>query len=149
MNEPDELRRLLPRTTTPNTFFDTNVVLYLFSADAAKADRAEELIARGGQISVQVLNELAAVARRKLAMSWREVGDILTHVRAICRVAPLTVETHERGLKVAQRFGLSVYDGMIVASALIAGCAILYSEDMQHSQVIDGQLTILNPFVAR
>ena len=83
--------------TFANSFFDTNVVLYLFSADAAKADRAEELIAPGGQISVQVLNELAAVARRKLEMSWREVQDVLTQVRAIFRVAPLTVETHERG----------------------------------------------------
>ena len=135
--------------TFANSFFDTNVVLYLFSADAAKADRAEELIAPGGQISVQVLNELAAVARRKLEMSWREVQDVLTQVRAIFRVAPLTVETHERGLKVAQRFGFSVYDGMIVASALISGCAILYSEDMQDNQVIDGQLTIRNPFFAR
>ena len=125
------------------------IVLYLLSADAAKADRAEELIARGGQISVQVLNELAAVARRKLEMSWREVQDVLTQVRAIFRVAPLTMETHERGLKVAQRFGYSVYDGMIVASALISECAILYSEAMQDNQVIDGQLTIRNPFFAR
>lgn len=47
-------------------FFDTHVVLYLLSADAAKADRAEELIARGGTVSVPVLNEFAAAASRKL-----------------------------------------------------------------------------------
>jgi predicted nucleic acid-binding protein len=132
-----------------DSFFDTNVVLYLFSADATKSDRAEELLASGGKISVQVLNETAAVARRKLGMSWREVREVVTQLRAVCPVTPLTVETHERGLQVAERFGLSVYDGMIVASALLSGCAILYTEDMQDGQVIDEQLAIRNPFAPR
>jgi len=127
-------------------FFDTNVVLYLLSADPAKAERAEELVAEGGLISVQVLNEVTAVTRRKLGMSWREVRDVLAQLRAACSVAPLTVETHERGLLVAERFRLSVYDGMIVAAALLAGCSILYTEARQDGQVIDGQLTLRNPF---
>ncbi len=128
-------------------FFDTNVALYLLSADAAKADRAEELIAGGGQISVQVLNEVASVARRKLGMSWREVRDISTQLRAACRVAPLTVEMHERGMRVAERFGLSIYDGTIIAAALLSGCRILYTEDLQHGQLIDAQVRVRNPFV--
>ena len=132
-----------------DAFFDTNVVLYLFSTDAAKADRAEELIAGGGQISVQVLNELVAVTRRKLGMSWPEVREVVAQVRAICPVTPLTVATHERGLQVADRLGLSIYDGMIIASALLSGCATLYTEDLQDGQVIDGQLTIRNPFASR
>ena len=127
-------------------FFDTNVVLYLFSADAAKADRAEELIAGGGQISVQVLNELVAVARRKLEMSWREIRDVTAQVRAVLRVTPLTIETHERGVRVAERLGLSIYDGTIVASALLSGCGILYTEDLQDGQLIDGELRVRNPF---
>jgi len=127
-------------------FFDTNVVLYLLSADPAKAERAEELIAEGGLISIQVLNEVTAVTRRKLGMSWREVRDVLAQLRAACAVAPLTVETHERGLLVAERCRLSVYDGMIVAAALLAGCSILYTEARQDGQVIDGQLTLRNPF---
>jgi predicted nucleic acid-binding protein len=131
-----------------DSFFDTNVVLCLLSADAAKADRAEELIADGGRINVQVLNEVAAVARRKLGLSWREVLDVTTQLRAVCAVTPLTVETHQRGLQVAERYGLSIYDAMIVASALLAGCAILCTEDMQDGQVIDGQLMIRNPFGA-
>jgi predicted nucleic acid-binding protein len=132
-----------------NAFFDTNIILYLFSADAVKADRAEELMARGGQISVQVLNELASVAHRKLGFSWREVIDMTTQVRLMCPVAALTVETHARGLQTAERYEMSVYDGMIVASALLSGCAILFTEDMQDGQVIDGQLTIHNPFMSR
>ena len=132
-----------------DVFFDTNVVLYLFSKDAAKADRAEELIAGGGRISVQVLNELVAAARRKLGMTWREVLDVTMQVRAICPVTPLTMKTHERGVQLAERLGLSIYDGMIVASALLSGCAILYTEDMQDGQVIDRRLTIRNPFRGR
>lgn len=129
-----------------NSFFDTNVVLYLFSADVSKADRAEELMASGGQISVQVLNELAAVARRKLDMSWREIRDVTAQVRKALRVTPLTVETHDRGVRVAERLGISIYDGTIVASALLAGCGILYTEDLQDGQLIDGELRVRNPF---
>ncbi|MEO8675221.1 MAG: PIN domain-containing protein [Casimicrobiaceae bacterium] len=129
-----------------DAFFDTNVVLYLFSADAAKADRAEALLAAGGLISVQVLNEFAAVARRKLGMTWREVRDVTTQLRAVLRVTPLTVETHEQGVRVAERLGLSIYDGTIVASALLSGCGILYTEDLQDGQFIDAQVRVRNPF---
>lgn len=129
-------------------FFDTNVVLYLLSADQAKADRAEALLAEGGIISVQVLNEFAAVASRKLGMSWPEIREVLDQVRAVSSVEPLLVETHQRGLSVAERYDLSLYDALIVAAALISGCSTLYSEDMQHGQIIEGQLTICNPFRA-
>ncbi len=127
-------------------FFDTNVLLYLLSGDSAKADKAEELIAGGGIISVQVLNEFTSVATRRLGMSWAEIREILSQVRAVCLVEPITVAVHDRGLKIAERYGFSVYDAMIIASALLAGCATLYSEDMQHGQRLDNQLTIRNPF---
>lgn len=127
-------------------FIDTNVWLYLLSADAAKADRAEEIILVGGIVSVQVLNELANVALRKLAMPWPEINEVLSLIRSVCPVEPLTVETHDGGRRVAERYKLSVYDSMIVAAALIAGCNTLYSEDMQDGLLIDKQLHILNPF---
>ena len=127
-------------------FFDTNVLLYLLSADAAKADRAEALIALGGTVSVQVLNEFVAVAGRKLRLSWAEIREVLAQIRAVCTVVPITVETHERAVRICERYGLSIYDALIVAAALIAGCKTLHSEDMQHGQVIDRQLTIRNPF---
>ncbi len=131
-------------------FYDTNVVLYLLSAEAAKAERAEELLAAGGRISVQVLNEFASVASRKLGMDWPEIGEILAGVRAVCPVESIAIDTHERGLAVASRYGLNIYDAMIVASALLAGCKVLYSEDLQHGQVFERQLTVRNPFaVAR
>jgi predicted nucleic acid-binding protein len=127
-------------------FYDTNVILYLLSGDIAKADRAEELMAVGGRVSVQVLNEVAAVASRKLGLSWDDISEIIAQVRAVCTVEPLTIETHERGLALASRHRLNVYDAMVVASALLSGCTLLYSEDMQDGQVFDGRLTIRNPF---
>lgn len=130
------------------TFFDTNVLLYLLSEDTTKSDRAEELVANGGVISVQVLNEFAAVASRKLGMSWSEIRDVLTPIRALCEIETVNVETHDRGIEIAERYGLSFYDAMILASALSAGCKILYSEDLQDGQVIDRQLRIRNPFAS-
>jgi predicted nucleic acid-binding protein len=127
-------------------FLDTNVLLYLLAADQRKADRAEAVVAEGGVISVQVLNEFAAVASRKLAMRYPEIREVLEPIRAICEVRPVTVETHEKGLLLAERYGFSVYDAMIVASALLAGCGTLYSEDFQRGQTIDDGLVIRNPF---
>jgi len=127
-------------------FFDTNVLLYLLSADATKADLAEELLKdRGGIVSVQVLNEFVNVATLKLAMSFAEVREILSTLRTLCVVKPLEIETHELGLELAERYRYSIYDSMILAAALRAGCSTLYSEDFQHGQVI-GSLTIRNPF---
>lgn len=131
------------------SFFDTNVLLYLLSADSAKADRAEQLLATGGCISVQVLNEFASVATRKLGFTWPEVADTLGAMRAILRVHPITIETHERAFVIADRNGLNFYDALIVAAALLAGCAELYSEDMQAGQKFDRRLTIINPFAIK
>ena len=126
-------------------FFDTKLLLYLLSADSAKAQRAEELVAQGGWISVQVLNEFASVASRKLRMPITEIRECLEPIRSICAIEPVAVETHARGLEAAERCGLSIYDSMIVAAALLAGCATLCSEDLQDGQRIDG-LLIRNPF---
>jgi predicted nucleic acid-binding protein len=127
-------------------FFDTNVLIYLLSDETAKADRAEALVRKGGAISVQVLNEAASVMRRKLRMSWRETREFLSLVRGLLEVAPVTVETHELGLDLAERYGLSIYDAMIAAAATLAGCARLWSQDMQHGMRIGEGLRVANPF---
>ncbi len=130
----------------PGSFFDTNVLLYLASGDRVKADRADRLIADGGTISVQVLNEIANVARRKMRMSWTETNDFLEMVPGLLAVVPVTVETHETGIALAERYGISTYDAMIAASAMLAGCDTLWSEDLQHGMAIDDRLRIVNPF---
>ena len=133
----------------PGSFLDTNVLLYIASGNTTKADRAEELIGAGGTISVQVLNEFASVAHRKLKRPWSEVTTALTAFRTLCpEVRALDLATHEAALAIAQRDVLSLYDALIVASALEAGCVRLLTEDMQDGRIIARRLTISNPFAA-
>ena len=132
----------------PGSFFDTNVLLYVASGDPAKADRAERLIAAGGMISVQVLNEITNVARRKMGMSWTETRAFLSMMRGLLPVQPLNIDIHETGVGLAERHELSTYDAMIAASALHADCDTLWSEDMQDGIVLDSRLRIINPFRA-
>ena len=120
----------------PGSFFDTNVLVYLASGDTRKADRAEQIVAGGGTISVQVLNEVANVARRKMRLSWTETATFLATVRALVTVEAMTVETHELGVSIANRYEFSIYDAMIVASAVLSGCETLWSEDMQHDMTL-------------
>jgi predicted nucleic acid-binding protein len=128
-----------------SAFFDTNVLLHEFSEDAAKAAASENVIRGGGVISVQVLNEFANVGSRKLGLGWAVIRDILGEYRTNLTVVPVTIETHERGLYLVERYRLSVYDGMIVAAAVLAGCTTLYTEDMHSGLVID-RVTIRNPY---
>lgn len=130
----------------PDLFFDSNVLLYLLSGDAAKADLAEKLIQQGGHVSVQVLNEFASVAIRKLGMTPAEVREVLTPIRTLCVVHPLTEATHDLGLNLAERYQLSLYDALIAAAALIAGCTSLLSEDMQNGLILQKSLRVHNPF---
>ncbi len=134
------------RTRVAKVFFDTNVLLYLLSGDASKADRAEELLENDGIVSVQVLNEFVAVATRKLRMKIREIREILATVRGVCEVRPLDIETHDRALDLAERNRLSIYDALIVAAALRADCTTLWTEDLHHGQKFE-RLTIRNPFL--
>jgi predicted nucleic acid-binding protein len=128
------------------SFFDTNVLLYVVSTDPAKADRAERLMLAGGIISVQVLNELANVARRKMRLSWTETHILLNAVRGLLSVHSITTELHDAGLVVAERYGLSIYDAMIVAAALHADCDKLWSEGMHNGLLVDSRVRITNPF---
>ena len=128
-------------------FVDTNVLLYLISADAAKAERAEQVLAGRIVISVQVLNEFANVVRRKHSLDWAELQQVLAGISSFCEVLDLTLATHQRGLALARRYPLSIYDAMIAAAALEAGCDSLLSEDFPAGQRIDGELVVVNPFL--
>ena len=130
----------------PGSFFDTNILIYLASNDATKADRAEAIVREGGAISVQVLNEVANVARRTMKLSWQETRGFLSSLRELLTVHPVTIDTHELGLALAERHQLSIYDALIAASALLAECDRLWSEDMQDGMAIDSRLRIVNPF---
>ena len=128
-------------------FLDTNVLLYAIGQHEHRTPKAEALVEHGGIISVQVLNELAAVAHRKLKMSWPDVTDALGAIRTLCpSVVPITVDTHDSALRLSAQHGFHIYDALVIAAALEANCDTLYSEDMQSGQVIAGRLTIRNPF---
>jgi predicted nucleic acid-binding protein len=128
-------------------FFDSNVLIYVVARDDPRRAQAEELLASGGVLSVQILNEFASVARRKILMSWSDVTEALDAFRVLCpSPLPITIEIHEAALKIAEKHGYRIYDALVVAAALEAGCTTLYSEDLRDGQTIDGQLTVRNPF---
>ena len=128
-------------------FRDTNVLLYSLAGGDPRQAVAVRLLAAGGTVSVQVLNEFASVAHRKMKLSWPEVTRALSDVRTLCSPpVPLTLATHEQAVKLAARDGIAFYDALIVASALEAGCDVLLTEDMQDAWVIETRLTIRNPF---
>jgi predicted nucleic acid-binding protein len=130
-----------------SAFFDTNVFVYAIVQDDPRSEKAEELIAEGGMVSVQVLNEFVDVVRRKARMPWNEVRFAIENIKALCPdPLPVTIDTHGEALAIAEGYGYRIYDALMVASALEARCTILYSEDMHDGQVIEGELTIRNPF---
>lgn len=94
-------------------------------------------------LSVQVLNEFASVASRKLAMSTSEVRGLAT-VRAVCTVVPISEETQDLGLRIAERYDMSMYDAMRVASVRLAGCDELLSEDLQDGR-LERRVIVRNP----
>jgi predicted nucleic acid-binding protein len=129
-------------------FLDTNILIYAVAKDDPRSARAEELLASGGTISVQILNEFVSVARRKLLMPWNEVREALDAFRVLCAPPlPITIETHEAAMDIAEQNGYNIYDSLVIAAALEADCTTLYSEDLRDGQVISGQLTIRNPFL--
>jgi predicted nucleic acid-binding protein len=128
-------------------FFDTNVLVYALGEREDRTAIAEALLASGGVVSIQVLNELAAVAHRKLGMSWPDVAIALDAIKTLCpSPVPLTLPTHDLALRIAATHRFHIYDSLIIAAALEAQCDTIYSEDLQAGQVIEGRLTIRNPF---
>lgn len=127
-------------------FLDSNVVLYLLSADAGKAAQALALLRNKPWISVQVLNEVTNVCRRKQGMSWAEIAEFLALVRQLCRVVPLGESVHDHARALAERDGFAFYDACIVAAALSVRCGVLWSEDMQDGRELPEGLLICNPF---
>jgi predicted nucleic acid-binding protein len=128
-------------------FADSNVPLYLLSPDPRKAATAQAVLHEHCVISVQVLNEMTSVMRRKHRYTWPQVARFLETIRSLCPIEPLTVETHDTARRLAERYQINLYDALIAAAALLAGCDTLYSEDMQDGLVVEGALRVVNPFL--
>jgi predicted nucleic acid-binding protein len=131
----------------PGSFFDTNVIIYIAPAGPVKAAKAEKTIAGGDAISLQVLNKFTNTARRKMQMPCTDIHAFLSALRGLLTVHPLTVEIHDTGMALAERYGLSISGAMIAASALNAGCGTLWPEDMRNGMALKEGLRIVNPFL--
>lgn len=126
-------------------FLDTNVLIYLTTLDDQKYSKSAEVVAQGGVISVQVLNEYCSVARRKAARGWADIAKSCENFSTTLEVRDVTMASQSLALVYADRYGYSIDDANILASAKLAKCDALLSEDMQHGQIIDG-VQIRNPF---
>ena len=133
---------------TAKSFADSNVVLYTIGKDARKADIARRLIAAQPAISVQVVNECVSVCLRKLSFTREQAYAFARTLMDRTDVLALEEATVDQAAALAIRYQLSHWDALIVAAALLAGCDTLYSEDLQHDQVFDDRLTVVNPFLA-
>ena len=128
-------------------FVDSNVLLYLLSSDEAKADRAEALLKANPIVSVQVLNEVTWVSRRKLKLAWIEIQTLLDAIKSCCSVVALTEASHAKAVQLAQVHQLSFYDAHILSSAVLSNTHNLMTEDLAAGSVLNGVL-IQNPFVS-
>jgi predicted nucleic acid-binding protein len=126
-------------------FADTNIAVYAFQT-GPKAERALAVLA-GAVLSVQVLNEFANVCIRKLGYDRQTLEMLISELRSqAAAIESITETTHDLAREIAFRYELSFYDSALIAAALLADCDTIYSEDMQHGLVIEGRLTIENPF---
>lgn len=135
-------------TRSERIFLDTNVVLYSVSGAPDKARAAQQLLDRGGVVSVQVLNEFTDISRRRFAADWAKVRDGLETISMLCEIVPLTHAVHERAVGIAVAAKLRIYDACIVAAAQLAECEVLFSEDLNPGQRF-GSVTVRNPFAER
>lgn len=130
-----------------SAFFDSNVLIYAFTNAPRKTEKAQELLSLGGTIGIQSLNETANTLRRKFHTDWKRIRQITESILRLCPdPTPLTLHSHHSALEICERYGFSIYDALILASAHEAGCGVLYTEDKQHGQIIDG-VRIVNPFL--
>ena len=128
-------------------FADTNVIVYAVGKESTKQAIARRIVADGVTVSAQVVNETANVLLRKQGTALAIAHEIAESLLDLADVMPVNEQTIRKAIQISKRYGFSHWDSLIVAAALQADCTVLYSEDMQHGQIIDDRLTITNPFL--
>ena len=129
-------------------FFDTNILIYLYSVDEPeKQQLALQQIesTKNRWISTQVLSEISNTLLKKFKLNYSDIANVLTEIQSTFQIVSVKPSTIEHAIKLAQAYRFSYYDSLIIAAALEQSCEILYSEDMQHQQLIEQQLTLINP----
>jgi len=131
-----------------NVFLDTNIFVYLYSED--EPEKQSIALAVLEQVhcstSTQVINEFCSVCLRKLAMPVNEVLQSIREIVENCELRYIDMGTIQNALILKNKYGYTYYDCLVLASAILNDCKIIYSEDMQHNQLIEGKLRIINPF---
>jgi predicted nucleic acid-binding protein len=130
-----------------NVFLDTNIFIYAYSNELNKKQCSFELLNKLPCItSTQALSELSNVCFKKLKFSDNAISKVIKEVMSFCDIFIVNETTIQRAIFIKGRYGYSYYDSLILASALESNCSILYSEDLQHGQIIERLLEIVNPF---
>jgi len=131
-------------------FLDTNVLIYAYSEDEPKKQEiANNILEQYNNqiiISNQVINELSNTLFRKFKLNANEVRAVILELNDNFPIVNFNLKTQLKGVELKGKYKLQFYDSMILATALENGCNIVFSEDMQHNQVIENLLTIINPF---
>ncbi|MDR0516135.1 MAG: PIN domain-containing protein [Fibromonadaceae bacterium] len=127
---------------------DSNILIYNHDLDHEN----KRLIARGlfkeiPVVSSQVISEYLNVMKKDFKMQKHELMYLCTLWLEKCSIQPVVLSTMKLAQSLITRYDFQMFDGIIIAAALEANCNIIYSEDMQHGQVIEKTLKIVNPFV--
>ncbi len=140
----------MPDSMSASCFVDTNVWLYAFieADDAAKSDAARKLLQTTEPlISIQVINEVCVNLLKRAAFTEAQLREIIVAFFEKYRVVEFSESTFLKASGLRERYSLSFWDSLIVASALAADVSVLYSEDMQHGLSVEGRTEIINPFL--
>ena len=132
---------------TAKSFADTNIVVYAEGKDSSKGRKAAEILEAGPVISSQVVTETISVLTRKHGFALSEAHEVAISLIELCQLVPVDADTIREAIRLVARYQLSHWDSLVVAAALLADCDTLYSEDLQHNQLFEGRLRVINPFL--
>ena len=130
-------------------FIDSNIILYAYSrTEPSKRKIANALIfsTPDALISTQVINEVTNILYKKFGLDSKSIEAVIDEAASVFSIVNFSLETQKYAIHIKERYQLQYYDSLILATALEHDCDILYSEDMQHNQLIEGRLRIVNPF---
>jgi predicted nucleic acid-binding protein len=133
---------------TAKAFADTNIVIYAEGSDVTRAQRAMAILESGPVISSQVVTETISTLTRKYGFTLTEAHEVASSLLELCEVVAVSADTILEAIRLAARYQLSHWDSLIVAAAMLEGCETLYSEDLQHNQLFEERLRIINPFAS-
>jgi len=137
------------------SFFDTNIILYAYSKIRnTKKEIANDIIFSSENnnniiISNQVINEFINIAYKKFKLDSKQIENAILELDNCFNIVNFGLIAQIKALSIKEKYKFQYYDSLIIATALENGCTILYTEDMQHNQIIENQLKIINPFIIK